>query len=298
MTNYALYSNSMGSGKTHYSKVWQKNGYTPISLATPLKEQVHEYLDKEGIKYTPNNKETKIVGDTSLRDLYIYFAKQNKLKLGDDVFIKQFLNHVNENPDKQFICDDVRTPEEYKALKDNGFVFIFVDRLLDTPDNEMEGLLFSDVYNHLCNTTDYCIPNYYTSSPNYDQFVFKHIVESKEIDTADSARLNATHFTIERNKRYELLKKILLEGIKKIQDNSNPNAAYNMVIKFKNTKAVDRQVWVDFESFNLHNLKDVSIVTSYIKGILDMKNEIELVVDNSLDSVVELIQMDNNEEED
>jgi len=288
MTKYALYSNSMGSGKTHYSKVWEKNGYTPISLATPLKEQVHKYLDEEGIKYNPDDKETTIVTDKSLRDCYINYARSYKYLHGDDVFIKQFLNHVNDNPHLQFICDDVRTPEEYQALKDNGFVFIFVDRLLDTPDNEMEGLLFSDVHHHLCNTDDYCIPNFYTSSPNYDQFVFKHIVESKEVETADSS---------EKNKRFELLKKILLEGIKKIQSDSNPTTDYKIDIKFKNTKLIDRQVVIGEATFNLHNLKDVSIVASFLKGSINKHSGVELVVDNNLDSVVELIQMDNNEEE-
>ena len=149
----------------------------------------------------------------------------------------------------------------------------------------MEGLLFSDVYNHLCNTDDFAIPNFYTSSPNYDQFVFKHIVESKEVD-------------------YELLKKILLEGIKKIQDNSNPNAAYNMIIKFKNTKTIDRVVYISAQDktdgegrgFKLHNLKDVSAAARYLKTIIDSYTDVVVYVDNNLDSVVELIQMDTEEE--
>ena len=288
MTNYALYSNSMGSGKTYYSKVWQKNGYTPISLATPLKEQVHEYLNKEGIKYNPDDKETKIVGDTSLRDLYLYFAKQNKAKLGDDVFIKQFLNHVNNNPDKQFICDDVRTPEEYQALKDNGFVFIFVDRLLDTPDNEMEGLLFSNVSNHLCNTNDFVIPNSYMGSPNYDQFVFKHIVEGKEI-------------------KFEVLTKILVKGLQLIQNNYNPSSPYKLTVTFKNTKKIDREVYIlcskegdtlQMErSMPLHSLKDVCNAWWFIKSFISIGSGTQIYVDKNLDSVVELIQMDNEEEE-
>jgi uncharacterized ubiquitin-like protein YukD len=274
----------MGSGKTHYSKVWEKNGYTPISLATPLKDYVHKKLDEQGISYNHNDKDnvinkSEMFGhDMTLRDHYIANAQMLKIALGDDCFIKYFLKEVENNPDKQFICDDVRTPEEYQALKDNGFVFIFVDRLLDTPDNEMEGLLFSDVHHHLCNTDDYCIPNFYTSSPNYDQFVFKHIVESKEVD-------------------FELLKKILLEGIKKIQSDSNPTTDYKIDSKFKNTKLIDRQVVIGEATFNLHNLKDVSIVASFLKWSINKHSGVELVVDNNLDSVVELIQMDNNEEE-
>lgn len=288
MTNYALYSNSMGSGKTHYSKVWEKNGFTPISLATPLKEQVHEYLDKEGIKYNPNKKETKIVDDKSLRDLYISFAKQNKAKLGDDIFIKQLLEQVNNNPDKQFICDDVRTPEEYQALKDNGFVFIFVDRLLDTPNNEMEGLLFSDVANHLYTTNGFVIPNYYMGSPNYDQFIFSHVVEGKEI-------------------KFGVLTKILVKGLQLIQNNYDPSSPYKLTVAFKNTKKIDRAVYIlcskegdtlQIErSMPLHSLKDVCNACWFVKSFISICSETQIYVDKNLDSVVELIQMDNEEEE-
>jgi hypothetical protein len=286
MTNYALYSNSMGSGKTYFADWLVNEGYTKLSFADGLKTNVHNFLDYKEIQYNPLEKDVPLSDGRTLREWYIDSAKVIQDNMGGAVFTDALVNKVKSNPSIPYVVDDVRTPQEYTALKDLGFKFIFVDRLLDTPNNEMEGLLFTNVIHHLNTTDSFILPNYLQGNTKFSEYALNVLMGRKEVE-------------------YEALKKVLLKGFEVLQSTINPTKPYTITISFKNTKARDRQVYVDYSGlvegegrfFKLHTFKDVAIVAWYIKELIQ---ENSLVVDDphdhDLDSVLELIQMDDDEE--
>ena len=143
-----LYSTAMGSGKTYLADYLVQNyGFTKYSLATPLKQYTHNYLEDNGIDYNESKKDEELEDKNgnllgkSLRDYYILFGEDAKAKWGQDHWVNLLLNRMIG--DDLIVIDDLRTPLEKELLEKQGFVPVFVDSLIPPPDNKMEGLLFN-----------------------------------------------------------------------------------------------------------------------------------------------------------
>ena len=145
MAKYALYSNCFGSGKsTVADHLVNSHHYSKLTLASGLKEYVHERLHEDEIDYDPNDKASLLSTGKTLRDYYISHGTRLAIERGAAWMIPDEWESMDD-----VVVDDLRRPEELEKLISFGFIPVFIDRLLETPDNPLEGLLSFDPTSHL-----------------------------------------------------------------------------------------------------------------------------------------------------
>lgn len=106
MTRIAL-SGKMGSGKTHYAKIFQSAyGGERLSLATPIKSLWDNFEDRE---WSSKRHFCQLVGH-GLREF------------DPDVWTRMFEDRLIEmDGEENIIVDDVRYPNEVELLEEYGF---------------------------------------------------------------------------------------------------------------------------------------------------------------------------------
>lgn len=162
-----LFIGKMASGKTHGSRfVQDKYGYTILSLASPIKIIEHEFNKHDnghGVEFQDklwqilgsgkviNNKQfwnfirlmREEVGKIPLdfpkprKRLQIIGTDIGRKQIDDEIWIKIALNTIAENPDKHFVCDDVRFVNEYAAFIEADFTAL---KLVVSPEMQCERL--------------------------------------------------------------------------------------------------------------------------------------------------------------
>ena len=98
------------SGKTTLANELTLHGYTKISFGDKVKEMCVEIFD---MKYKN-------------RKLIQTFAEKMK-EIDENVWINFVIAKIKENPENKWVIDDVRFPNEYEKLKENGFKFVYLE---------------------------------------------------------------------------------------------------------------------------------------------------------------------------
>jgi hypothetical protein len=280
MFNLMLYANSMGSGKTYFAeRLVSLYGYKKLSLATPLKDYVHTLLLEKGIDFNPNEKDTVLEGGKTLRDYYIMVGEDTKDKYGQDHWVKLLINQIKDDLTSPYVIDDVRTPLEYKVLTEHGFKPIMVDRLLETPDNKMEGLL-----NHLPIIHYY--PNYYDNNDSLIKMFMKVLHGEASVT-------------------WKQLTTLLNKGVEIIVNQYESTEEFNLDIKLKQLKKHG-----EYGGVEVYNNKEL-ILTSELKSLEDLPRIVNMVREvirredkplswdeyiNNQDAILELLNIDEDED--
>lgn len=288
MNRIFLYATSMGSGKTYIADKLVGKGYTKLSLATPLKDYVHTFLTDTGIEYDVTSKDSLLSSGKSLRDYYIEIGEESKSLYGQDHWVKLLLDKLEDNT--KYVIDDVRTPLEYNTLIEHGFTPVFVDALLLTPDNKMEGLLINDPVTHLLNpnldrpdissTIPYYFPNYINENDKVVEYLIDRLLTSTPIP-------------------YKTLVKFIEKGIDLMVDRYSLQEEVEIKLQFKQLKEDGEcgRVIIDGELFLIRNLNDVGKVCWTINKLLTAKSNTTILpeVEEVSEAVVELIKIDEEE---
>ena len=165
-----------GAGKTYSANyLKEKYYYVQSKFAYPVYNLAYNYFDMKG-------KDRKLlqfigtdVGRTSIRDSIWVDRFKEDMKIVQETYNRLFNKHIH------FVSDDVRFPNEHQALKDMGWLGIF----LDTPDDIRVRRLTGRDGDAQVNTLNHC------SETSID--IFKH--ELIQVDSSGS--LDETYANIE-----------------------------------------------------------------------------------------------------
>lgn len=129
MNNIALYSSTMGAGKTTVANYLVENyGYERLKFARILKDMLFVFLESfvdDPWEYIEGDKKEDVIPDLGVTCRYLMQTlgtEWGRMQVGLDTWVIATLNKLN--PNQRYIIDDMRFPNEYKALKDKGFVLI------------------------------------------------------------------------------------------------------------------------------------------------------------------------------
>jgi dephospho-CoA kinase len=106
----------LGSGKTTAANFIIDNyGYIRLSLATPIKEIMKEYLDIKDKTDPRYRKVAQTIGTDWFRSI------------DDKVWVKHLMKRAGRLKNKSVVCDDVRFLNEAETLLGNRWVLIYLD---------------------------------------------------------------------------------------------------------------------------------------------------------------------------
>mgnify|MGYP007100040917 CR=1 FL=1 len=116
-------SGKMGSGKTTLANVLiTQYGFVGLSFAKALKEVA---MTEYGLSHE------EAFGNKKNRELLQQIGEDKRNEHGQNYWVDKVLEQLNQNPNANYVVDDVRYHSEYKALKDNGFIMVRIDSRME-----------------------------------------------------------------------------------------------------------------------------------------------------------------------
>lgn len=144
--NIALYSNTMQAGKSTVAEYLTTQGYTHIKFARILKDMLRVFLANfvdDPWEYLEGDKKEVIIPELGVTTRYLMQTlgtEYGREIVHRDVWVIATLNNLD--PDKNYVIDDMRFPNEYTRLQELGFVMVkLVGRGQLTNQHQSEGQL-------------------------------------------------------------------------------------------------------------------------------------------------------------
>lgn len=130
----------LGSGKTFAAQyLIDVYGFQRISLATPIKEIMAKYLNIKDKTHPDYRRMAQKIGTDWFRSEY------------PDIWIDYMIKTVQENPNINYVCDDVRFVNEVTKLIKNDWILIYLnckDAIRIERCKKRDGVFDSNTLNH------------------------------------------------------------------------------------------------------------------------------------------------------
>lgn len=131
MRTIIAFTGPIGAGKTTASNQLEKEGFTRIRFAGPLKAMCMAFgLSREqvdgALKETPSE---LICGKTPRFFMQRLGTEFGRNIIGDDLWLRAFRHQVDTLPaDVPVVVDDARFPNEFALVRQLGGIVVYIDR--------------------------------------------------------------------------------------------------------------------------------------------------------------------------
>lgn len=118
-----------GVGKSTAAQYYLTRGYTKISFADPLRRMLAALTDVEnGYNERKNEPRWELCGKTIRQALQTLGTEWGRGLIGEDLWLRQFQQTVEDHPHKHWVVDDCRFDNEASLIRKLGGVVVRVER--------------------------------------------------------------------------------------------------------------------------------------------------------------------------